>query len=427
MTDNRIEIEKAILGSILLKKDLYFDVIGFGIDSSRFTKDSHKKIFDAFGRLICKKITIDYLTLENEAEGVNYDDISELTTSVPSLSKGCIMSYCMLLKEKYIIDCYSNMVLELNDNIGTSTSSQLNDIVIGYMDNINAIGIVQKEEDNGLSESLRIIEEYQIGAIVPPRTGCSDLEMYAPYPPQLVILAARPSMGKTSFMVHLASEFNKSGYKSAIWSLEEESSMIHLRAVSSITGIPMSDMRSKNKLTNIDLSMITKALEQLKKQNLIVRSGDGKISIIDAWIRNVVKTRGVRAVFIDQLGLIKINKIKANQELGDICVKLSLLSKELGIIIVILHQLNRCSDYRDDNRPQITDLRDSGEIEQVADQVWMIYRNCYYHPNKKEDKNKAEILVRKNRFGPTGTVELPVALWCGSWGDNALGFIGKNV
>lgn len=222
----------------------------------------------------------------------------------------------------------------------------------------------------------------------------------------LIILAARPSMGKTAFAVNIADNIVKDGKSVAFFSLEMSKQQIGLRILSARSRIPMASMRSGTQLTDSQYNGLTVATSKASSQKLMV---DDKPSVGVAYIRaksrQIKRKHGLDLIVIDYLQLMTGKGDNRVQEIGSISRGLKALAKELEVPIIALAQLNRGLEQRGDKRPILSDLRDSGEIEQDADIVLMLHRDDYYEKDS-QYKGMAECLIRKQRNGALGDVLL---------------------
>jgi replicative DNA helicase len=224
----------------------------------------------------------------------------------------------------------------------------------------------------------------------------------------LVIIAARPSMGKTAFQLQLALNMALSGRKVHAFSLEMKSSQLIQRILANIAGIALDNIREKNMNEEQKEKLIKIVDDKIRKVQFKVSDDVFSFEAIKKLIRKEKAENGLDVVFIDFLGLINnsVSKSKSRNELlGEITRTLKQLAKEEDVLIILLSQLSRGVDSRTDRRPILSDLRDSGEIEQDADSVIMLYRDEYYNETT-ESKNIIEIIIRKQRQGQIGTVPL---------------------
>jgi replicative DNA helicase len=224
----------------------------------------------------------------------------------------------------------------------------------------------------------------------------------------LIVIAARPSMGKTSFAMNIASNLAKDKKKIAIFSLEMTTQELLLRLISSESGIPTEKMKH-GLVTPHDIAEVSDVIGIYSTLEIhIDDNGANTMSDIRAKTRRLKSDiEGLDLVIIDYLQLMSSVKSRDNrqQEISEISRSLKVFAKEMDIPVIVLSQLNRAAENRPNKKPMLADLRESGAIEQDADIVMLIYRDEFYNPDS-EEKGKAEIIIAKNRHGATGTVRL---------------------
>ncbi|NYT61449.1 replicative DNA helicase [Alcaligenaceae bacterium] len=247
------------------------------------------------------------------------------------------------------------------------------------------------------------------GSISGQATGFGDLDRLTSglQPGDLIIVAGRPSMGKTTLAVNIAENVAVAGGTAFVVSLEMSAAQLAERSVARFGGIDTQRMRS-GALDSEDFTRLSGSLARLQDQRLIVADDPAMASVarIRLAARKVKQRHGSLSVLvIDYLQLMRGDGSTRNEELGGITRSLKLLARELGCPIVLLSQLSRAVESRPDKRPMMSDLRESGAIEQDADVVLMAYRDDYYNPNSPL-RGYAEILIRKQRMGPLGVAHL---------------------
>ena len=249
---------------------------------------------------------------------------------------------------------------------------------------------------------------------VPTGYASLDRKLWALQPADLIILAARPSMGKTALALNIARHTSSEGSKVAFFSLEQSSSQLTDRAIASKTGINLNKFRDCN-FTQPEHNLLAKAQSSLYNQRLAIDDRAGlSVHDIKATARRMFRDSGLDLIVVDYLQLVKSRKSGENRnlEIGEVCRELKGLAKELNIPVLANSQLNRDLERRPNpkKRPMMADLRDSGEIEQVADVVLFIYRGEVYNDTEMPE-NTADIIVGKQRQGELGTVRM---IWDGS-------------
>lgn len=222
----------------------------------------------------------------------------------------------------------------------------------------------------------------------------------------LVCIAARPSMGKTAFQLQLAINFSFNNYKTIAFSFEMKDTQLIQRVIGNINNSTLQSIREKNLSKEEKENLENRLKNHLKKIPLKISDKNYNLEKIKSIILKEKKENGLDIVMIDYLQLMKVEKARSrNEEIGEITRELKIFAKEKNILIIILAQLSRATEQRADKRPILSDLRDSGEIEQDLDSCLMLYRDEYYNINS-EFKNILDVICRKQRQGQTGEEKL---------------------
>lgn len=418
-----IEFEEAVLGAIMLESEAFIRICDI-IKSESFYKEQHQKIFSACKSLFSKNKPIDILGIMEELRilkileeigGPAY--LTQLMDNIGSSSH--IEFHARIVQQKYI----QRELIRISTEIQQKSFEDIDDIqeLIDYAEselfNITA-GNISKEprkiEEIG-NEQLILLEELSVSnnEFTGIPTGLTSLDriLNGLQNKKLMILAGRPGQGKTTLMISIARNmaiyFKK---RVAIFSLEMGEDELWKKIISDLTDIQYA--RLNNKITD-EWSIIESAQRQLEGIDLFIDDSPS-ISIFDlrAKARRLKMKKDIEIIFIDYLQLMSGNKEKGTRELeiSSISRGLKILSKELNIPIVCISQLNRATEQRPDKKPQLSDLRESGAIEQDADIVSFIYRPEYYGFTQDENgdstENRVDILIRKHRGGKTGDVTL---------------------
>lgn len=421
---HHVEAEKAVLSAVLLDNEVMYILDGLGMAPEDFYQKEHAQIFQAIQSLWLARRTIDVLTISDELTkqgnleligGTDYLlDVAHFLISTQGIN-----DYSSIVKEKSIL----RKILR--------TSQQIIGEVYEQKDTLEIIDAIEKkifdltqinttQSTKHIKEILnKRIDEYM--EIVDNPEKLNENKVNTTYgnldnllgglkPGELIILAARPSMGKTAFALNLVTNVAvKQGKVSAFFSLEMSSEQIVDRILSMVSKIPMSKI-TKGELDSNDFALMGEAMEQLGDTNIFIDDQWGTtIPILKSKLRRLKIEKGaLDLVVIDYLQLMNANgsKFAGNrvQEISEISRGLKELARELRVPIVALSQLSRWVEQRIDKKPGLADLRESGAIEQDADAVLMLYREDYYDPET-ERKGTADVLVRKNRNGPTGEIE----------------------
>lgn len=421
-----LEAEQAILGSVLIEPSC-FPTVSMLVRPEYFYMPQHKAIYTAMLSIdgagsgtIDPLLILEMLKKEkvfsNEEDGKTY--LFRLADVVPSTVN--VEAYCKIIKDKFYIRTLvnvSNDIIELAENSGeeadvildnaeqriyeirqgktVSGPSKLSDVISDVYDTLYKLNSEDKEQFKGLPTGFPDFDKM-----------CNGLNKS-----DLVIVGARPAMGKTSFTLNMARNVAvKSGKRVLFFSLEMSKEQLAQRIISTEARIPGHKMRS-GELTPKEWEKLSSACVFLADIQLYF-DDTSNITVPEMKAR-CRRLKNVEAVFIDYLQLMQSAKRTESrvQEVTEITRSLKLMAKDLMIPVVVCAQLSRSTEARgSSHKPQLADLRESGSIEQDADIVVMLYREDYYK-NEKEtpeeiEVNTAELLVQKNRHGPTGSVKM---------------------
>ena len=422
-----VEAEQALLGSILVNPEA-FDKIGGMISAEDFYVAEHKHIYSALLKMYSQNKTIDVVTLVNalvemgdrdEAGGVQY--ITLLAESVPSAAN--VKDYAKIVKDKATLRKVINICDEINEDAYSETD------VRAVIDNAEqkifdiSHGTDRKEFRHirdVLQNVYRDIERLAEtkGAVTGAKTGFSALDrvLVEMGKGDLVIVGARPGMGKTSFALNIATNVAKaSGKAVAIFSLEMSGEQLVTRIISSEAMIDSHSLRT-GQLANEDWDNIADVISSLSGCEIYI---DDTSAITTTDMRSKLRRlNNLGLVVIDYIGLMQTTSNSDNraQQVGEISRNLKIMAKDFGVPFICCAQLNRGTESRpgQGKRPTLADLRDSGSIEQDADIVLFLYRDEYYKdisgieasPDAADTANTAEVIVAKNRHGSVDNVKM---------------------
>ena len=419
-----VEAEQSVLGSILLDKDAMISVSETLIPED-FYKEAHKVIYECMLKLYNSQSEIDLITLAEELRDQGYLDdiggipyITSLSTIVPTTSN--IKYYVNIVKEKSIV---RQLISAANDiiNLSYDSSAKVEDVLENAEKKIFDISQERttndfKQINQVLRDTYDMIEKLYSDKteVTGITTGFKDLnkKINGLQRTDLILVAARPAMGKTAFSLNLVQNAALKGDASvAVFSLEMSKEQLVQRMLSAQSNVELSKIKTGT-LGESDWPRIIDAMAVLSEAKIHIDDTPGiKISEIRSKCRKLKIEKGLDFILIDYLQLMEGDGKNENrqQEIAKISRSLKILAKELDCPVVALSQLSRSPELRKDHRPILSDLRESGSIEQDADIVMFLYRDEYYHDDS-EKKNIGEIIVAKNRHGETGTVEL---VWFG--------------
>ena len=421
-----IEAESSVLGGLLLDNSTW-DKVGDLLKENDFYRYEHRLVFGAMGSLINANKPADVVTVFEHLQGQGKSDdvgglvyLNALAQYVPST--GNIRRYAEIVRERSIL----RQLVSTSDDIATSAFNPKGRSVASILDEaeqkIFNIGEEGSRMKRGFQEMgtlvVNLMDRVQEMAdnpndITGVPTGFYDLDRMTSglQGGDLVVLAARPSMGKTAFAINIAEHVAMNeGLPVAVFSMEMGAAQLAVRIVGSIGRIDQGHLRT-GKLTDEEWPRLTEAIEKLRDISLHIDETAGLTAAeLRASARRLARSCGkLGLIVVDYLQLMSgsasDNENRAT-ELGEISRGLKMLAKELGCPVIALSQLNRSVETRPDKRPMMSDLRESGAIEQDADIIMFIYRDDYYTKEASKEPGVAEIIIAKQRNGPTGMVKL---------------------
>lgn len=415
-----LEAEVAVLGSMLIEEEAISQAIEV-LSVDHFYKDEHKKIFQGMINLFNENKAIDLVTLTerlnrdgalNDAGGPSY--LAYLTTAVPTAAN--VMYYARIVKEKYIVrhlisnatqivtDCYD--VTEDVEGLLDRAEKAIFDIASKKFSG----GVVPIKEivRNQIEIIDRLYQRKEHVTGIPTGYHAFDSLTAGLQPSDLVILAARPSMGKSALMTCIAEHVGMIAKQPvAIFSLEMSKEQLIQRMLCSRARVDAHKVRT-GFLAQADWPALTSAAAKLSEAPIYIDDTAG-LSVIElkAKARRLKSQFGIKIIFVDYLQLMQASQAgeSRQQEISEISRSLKDLARELNVPVIAVSQLSRAVESRTDHRPQLSDLRESGAIEQDADVVVLILREEYYNPTE-ENRGKAEIIIAKQRNGPVDSVFL---------------------
>ena len=421
-----IEGESSVLGGLLLDNEAW-DRVGDILVDGDFYRYEHRQIYAAIGALINASKPADVITVfehlqsqgrADEIGGLGY--LNSLAQYVPSASN--IRRYAEIVRDRSILRKLVSASDEIATNAFNPQGRPVSQIVDESEQKIFNIGEQGKRNKQGFQAMdtlvVSLLDRVQEMADNPNDvtgvpTGFYDLDKMTAglQAGDLIVLAARPSMGKTALAINIAEHVAlNEGLPVAVFSMEMGAAQLAVRIVGSIGRIDQGHLRT-GKLTDEEWPRLSEAIEKLRTISLHIDESAGlNSSELRANARRLSRQCG-------QLGLIVVDYLQLMSgtssdgenratELGEISRGLKMLARELKCPVIALSQLNRCVEQRPDKRPMMSDLRESGAIEQDADIIMFIYRDEYYTKEACKEPGVAEVIIAKQRNGPTGTVKL---------------------
>ncbi|GAA0684275.1 MULTISPECIES: replicative DNA helicase [Clostridium] len=422
---HNLEAEQSVLGSMIIDKTAIAQVTEV-LKTDDFYRDSHKIIFAGIMDLFQKDIPIDMITLIEHlksidklegAGGISY--ITEISNSVPSIAN--LNSYIKIVDEKAML---RRLIKASNEIIEKSYSGQ--DQVENVVDfaQKKVFDIAEKRSSSDFESISAVLERGFLeierlfnnkGEVTGVPTGFRDLDDKTSgfQRGDMVLIAARPSMGKTTFALNIAQHAAlKSGKSVVIFSLEMSKEQLAYKLLCAEANVDMLKLRTGN-LDDEDWENIARASGPLAASKIYIDDTAGvNVMEMRSKCRRIKIEHGIDMIMIDYLQLMSgTGGESRQQEVSEISRSIKALAKEMQCPVVALSQLSRAPEQRADHRPMLSDLRESGSIEQDADVVMFLYRDEYYN-KETEDKNIGECIIAKQRNGPVGTVKLA---WLGQY------------
>jgi len=440
---NNIEAEQSVLGSILLSNEI-FDEINTIVSNRNFYDPMHQKIFSAIESLIYKGMLANPITLknyfENEKDEINVPEYLVKVTKFSTSARQAI-EYSKIIYDMFV----RRELIKISEN--TIESAKLNDLEINGQNIIESsekllFDLAEKGSFNSslikFDEAMKLTIEMASNAykneegIVGVPTGLRDLDdrLGGLHNSDLIIIAGRPSMGKTALATNIAfnaaQKLQENGKKSSVafFSLEMSSEQLSTRILAEQSRIKSNDIR-RGKISEEQFDKFIETSKNIAELPLYIDETPAiSIAALSNRARRIKRIHGLDLIVIDYIQLMRAVKTKDGrvQEISEITQGLKALAKELSVPVLALSQLSRAVEQRDLKKPQLSDLRESGSIEQDADVVMFVYREAYYLEKQEprtatvehaewqakmnEIANLAELIIGKQRHGPTGNIML---------------------
>ena len=422
-----LEAEQAVIGSMLTDNDAVISSVEV-LKAEDFYREDNRIIFTAMANLYSKAEPIDLITVKSELESMGKFDqvggleyLAELPEKVPTTANAS--KYIKIVEEKAVL---RNLIKTANEiiELGYDPTEEVDDIMEGAEKRI--FNLMQDKNQKGyapikdiLVDSFTELEELynRKQHITGVPSGFADLDYRTAgfHGSELILIAARPAMGKSAFALNIATHAAvRAKTPVAIFSLEMSKEQMVDRILCREAMVDSNKVRT-GKLEEEDWTKLAETIGPLSEAEIYIDDTPGiSITEIRAKCRKLKLEKNIGMVVIDYLQLIQgSNKRNGSreQEISEISRSLKILAKELNVPVLALSQLSRAVEQRPDHRPMLSDLRESGAIEQDADIVMFLYRDDYYNEDS-EKKNIAEVIIAKQRGGSTGTVDLG---WFGTY------------
>ena len=413
-----LEAEQSVLGAMLIDADCVPRVMQI-LSAESFYRRQHREIFSIMLRMFTSSEPVDFITVlekVQEEEVFASDDeakiyLTQLVEVVPTTSN--VEYYAGIIRDKAhlrsliqvaqeiidqsadghgdageLLDSAEQKIFDIRQGREVKGLVRIDEIILETYDRLQKLNSEERDKFAGVSSGFSSLDHITTGL----------------NPSDLILIAARPAMGKTSFALNIAANVAKAGRTVAIFSLEMSKEQLVSRMLSSEALIDSNLLRT-GALKSEDWVKLAMSAQVLGQTPVYI--DDTPAITVGQMKAKLRRLKGLSAVFIDYLQLMSSGRRIDNrvQEISEITRSLKIMAKELNVPVIALSQLSRGVESRSDHRPVLSDLRDSGSIEQDADQVLFLYRDEYYNPEGGE-VNTAECIVAKNRHGETNTVKL---------------------
>jgi replicative DNA helicase len=423
------EAEQSLLGALLLD-NLAFDRVCDVVSERDFYAAVHRNIFRAIARMIdagrpADLITVSDRLMTEDAERFAKEGGAGYLASLAQASPGAVNArrYAEIVRERSIARQLYQAGMTITTSVAGSVGQDIGQLVDQAQSAVIALGEAQMPGRGDFIDTNRLMGQVlefvdhqfhrdHADPLIGVTTGFKDLDCQTTglQPGDLIIVAARPSMGKSALALNMAEAAARHVQKPAVvFNLEMGNRQTGLRLLAAKAGVNVQRLVT-GRLNDDEWSRITKSIAVLHDLPMLFHEHAGlTVNDVRALSRRAMRERhGLSMIMVDYLQLMVTGSSDTNRanQLAEVSRGLKLLAKELHVPVVALSQLSRDVEKRVNKRPMMSDLRESGALEQDADVIVFIYRDEYYHPNKTEDRGIAEIIVAKQRNGPIGTVRL---------------------
>ena len=420
-----LEAEESLLGNIMLYKDAMREAVEGQIDAKDFYLGKHQTIYSLMSNMYERKENIDAVSLSTKLKDFGlYDKVGGidylLQLANATISNTNTKEYINIIKNKSL----ARRIIKVGEEIASDAldASVETDVMLENVEK-KVIDVTRSKTsaefisgDVLFDDTLKYVQKIQEAGsdITGIKSLYSDLDRKTAgfQKGDLIILAARPSMGKTALALNLALNSASVTHGSiAIFSLEMPAQQVAIRILAAKAKVEIQKIRTGN-LNDEEWSRLNEASLELRRQNFYIDDTPGiKVSEMFAKCRKLAQDNGLYMIIVDYIQLIQGssgNFESRQQEVSDISRKLKAMARELKVPIIALSQLSRSVESRQDKKPMLSDLRESGAIEQDADLVMFLYREAYYNKDNDNDDERedVELILAKHRNGPTGSINL---------------------
>ena len=420
-----IEAEQGVLGALMLSPEA-FEKVAMLVNEADFYQFNHRLIFRAISAISSNNQPVDVITVTDwlrnnefleDAGGIHY--VGALAQETPSVNNNQV--YAEIVRERSVLRQLIKVSNDIADSAFEPSGKSSQELLDVAEQSVFSIADQSSKSSGGFHDINKVLSNavnrinflFESGsAITGLSTGFDELDEKTSgfQNSDLIIIAGRPSMGKTAFSMNIAEHAAMTGDKPvAVFSMEMPAEQLAMRLISSLGRVELQSLRT-GKLSEQDWPRITSAITLLNQKRSVFIDDTPALTPTDlrARARRLKREHGLGLIVIDYLQLMRVANGGDNRtaEISEISRSLKALAKELDVPVVALSQLNRGLEQRPDKRPIMSDLRESGAIEQDADVIIFIYRDEVYNPDNPETQGTAEVLIRKQRNGPIGSVKL---------------------
>lgn len=426
--------EQSVLGGIMLEPDSWHEVAEILIDED-FYKPSHRIIYSAIRELGRKQQPVDLLTVSNHLLSSKTLDavggpayLAELVEQTPTTVN--IKSHAQIIKDKSVLRSLISNGQKFVDRAYDQEFEDLEGFLNEYESTV--FKLAEEKSTGEVSDSSELVklslEKLEMlfarkGEVIGVPSGFVELDRMTAglQPKELIIIAARPSMGKTAFSLNIATHAALRENKTvAYFSVEMAKEQVMLRMLAGEAQISLGALRT-GQLSDNDWPKLINAAAKMSEAPLFIDDTSGLSPFeLHAKARRIKAKKGLDLIIVDYLQLMSLKqRVESRErEVSEMSKMLKAIAKDLNVPVIALAQLNRGVEGRSDRRPMLSDLRESGSIEQDADVIMMLYRDDYYDRDNAELKGSAEVIIGKQRNGPTGNVKLRWMADYGLFSDN---------
>ena len=418
-----VEIEKKLLSAMLLKEGMVIPRVATIVNEEDFYRTENKLIFRAILNVYNRGVPPDMLLLENELRRMNeLDKVSrlylfaladlEFTTARAEMQAREVREKAILrrliLAGEEIIDEAQDPRNDVENVLGSAEKKILSVTLHNNNDDFEILNVVLEKA----FERIQFIHNHP-DSLAGVATNLADLDkvLNGLQKSDLILLAARPSMGKTALALNIAANAAKTGKVVMLFSLEMSKIQLGNRLLSTASQVDSQRLNTGD-LTDADMTALINAINEMSSMKLFIDDTAGMTLLeMRSKVRRLKYEYGLDLIVIDYLQLMqggrsRLSEQNRQQEISEISRNLKALAREMDVPILALSQLSRSVEMRAEKKPQLSDLRESGSLEQDADIVMFLYRDEYYNRDENDNKNVAELIIAKNRNGPTTSVRL---------------------